>query len=176
MIINLWSKTLLTSYRYLNRISDAIDKLIKTNALNCYDISGAMYSLNNTLDVSNRIIDLSERKIKMINLKILIEKTLLKLKKDDAIILIHRYIENLKFKDVANVMKISMRTCFRKLDNAETSFTNILNSQNWREEKLENYLKDEHWILSIYNEYKNNKRYENMDFNFNIKTLVKLQV
>ena len=43
----LWTKTLLSVYRYLERICGAIDKIILQRALNCSNVTGQNYFYNN---------------------------------------------------------------------------------------------------------------------------------
>lgn len=69
----IWGKTLLSLYRHLGAISNSIDNLIKRIGIN----SAFNHSVYNSAYVdSNKIIELTERKIKIINLKVLIEKAL----------------------------------------------------------------------------------------------------
>ena len=42
-----WTKTLLSVYRYLERVCDAIDKIVIKNALGCVDITGQNYLQSN---------------------------------------------------------------------------------------------------------------------------------
>ena len=71
MNTNIWAKTILSSYRYLERIAGAIDKMVESSGINSRDMSGVAFSNNNILSLAEKMIDLSERKVKLINLKVL---------------------------------------------------------------------------------------------------------
>lgn len=145
---NIWAKTLLGAYRHLETVADAIDKIVLKTALNSYHFSVIE---NGVFETSNKLINLGERKVTLINLKLLIEDVLFKMEQKDADILICRYIENMKFKDIAKEKAIGMRTVFRRLDKAETIFTRKLLCLGYNSVKLKETLKDEKWILNYYN-------------------------
>lgn len=150
---NIWTKTLLTVYRYLERIAGAIDKIIMQSALSSNNLTTQNYFYNNVLSVSQKILDLSERKVTLINLKVLIEQTLGELDKNDALILIEKFVDGDKTKDIMAKNNISMRTVFRKIENAQNSFSSKLLIKGYNDEKLSQMLKDEGWILNVHGRY-----------------------
>lgn len=145
-----WTKTLLSVYRYLERICGAIDKIVMKSALNSADILGQNYFYNNVYSISQKLIDLSERKITLINLKILIEETLGEIDNQSARILIQKYFDGTKCKDIAEKNNISLRTVFRKIANAEKAFCCRLRMKGYNFLKLGSMLKDEGWINNVY--------------------------
>lgn len=149
----LWAKTLLTSYRYLERIAGAIDKIIMQSALGSKNIFGQNYYYNNVMTISQKIIDLSERKVTLINVKVLVEQTLAEIDEKDALILIEKFFDGYKFKDLMEKHDVSMRTVFRKFDNAIKSFSGRLNFKGYNDEKLYKMLKNEAWILNVYDRF-----------------------
>lgn len=144
---NIWAKTILGAYRHLEAVADAIDKIILKTALNSYHFS---LDTNDVYQTSNKLIELGERKVTLINLKVLVEEMLSKLDSKDADILICRYIENMKFKDIALEKGIGIRTVFRRLDRAEDMFSKKLLNFGYSSLKLKNMLKNETWILNYY--------------------------
>ncbi len=146
----LWTKTLLSVYRYLERICGAIDKIILQRALNCSNVTGQNYFYNNVFSITQRLIDLSQRKVTLINLKILIEGTLSKIDEQNAKILIEKYFDGRKYKEIATNHNFSMRTVFRKIENAEKCFCCALKMKGYGAFKLQNMLKNENWINNVY--------------------------
>ena len=73
-----------------------------------------------------------------------------KLDSKDADILICRYIENMKFKDIALEKGIGLRTVFRRLDRAEDMFSKKLLNLGYSSLKLKKMLRNETWILNYY--------------------------
>ncbi len=157
----LWTKTLLTVYRYLERIAGAIDKIILQSGLNSGFVSGQNYYSNNIFAVSQKIIDLSERKVTLINLKLLIESVLKDINQVDAEILIEKYFDGCKTKDLVDIHGISMRTVFRKLDGAANAFSSCLKMKGYSDAKLSKMLEKEGWIKNVYMRY-TEKDEENM--------------
>lgn len=146
----LWAKTILSVYRYLERISNAIDKIVKRSAFASGFLTQQNYYYNNVLSISQKIIDLSQRKITLINLKVLVDEVLKTISKKDAQILIERYIDGEKCKDIAQRHNLSMRTVFRRIESAETSFSKTLKMKGYCESKLNIFLKDEKWITNVF--------------------------
>ena len=146
----LWTKTILSVYRYLERISNAIDKIVKRSAFASGCLTQQNYYYNNVLSISQKIIDLSQRKITLINLKVLIDDVLKTISKKDAQILIERYIDCDKCKDIAQRHKLSIRTVFRRIEMAEVAFTKTIKLKGFCASKMSNFLKDEKWITNVY--------------------------
>lgn len=148
---NLWAKTFLTIYKYLDRIADAIDKLVERQALNSY-YSG--FRNDGILDIADKLIELSERKVKLINIKVLIEQTLEKLEKESAQLLIEKYIDNDRGEDIALRHGLPQRTYYRRQNEAENAFTAYMTLQGFNEKKLNEYVAKENWIMEVYNNFK----------------------
>lgn len=148
---NLWGKTILTVYKYLERIAGSIDKLVERQALNSY-YSG--FKNDGVLDLADKIIELSERKVKLINVKVLTEKALEKMEEVSAQLLIEKYIDGDKGEIIAERHNFPMRTYFRRQLQAEDAFCAYLALLGFSEEKLNKYLSGENWIVEVYNNFK----------------------
>jgi len=148
---NNWSKTLLYVYKYLDRVCDGIDSLVEQNALNSFHYR----SENGVNVVAERICDLYQRKVKLINIKVLVDNCLLKSEKQNAQLLIEKYIDDDISETIAQRHNMNIRTYFRKLNQAEKSFTILMLMEGFNEEKLEKYLSGEKWILEVYEKFKN---------------------
>ena len=149
MTNNIWAKTILTSYRYLERLADAIDSMIESRGLYARVMSGVNYSTNNIYNLAEKLIDLGERKVKLINLKVLTEKVLEKCGESFANLLIAKYIDEKKNAEIAEFYELSLRTFFRRLSDAEKRFEEVLCRSGFNRQKIENYLKDEKWIWEV---------------------------
>ena len=148
-----WSKTILTVYRYLKRMTFAFDRMIKSKAYNSFYTTSENFAFNNIFDISNSILDLSERKVTLINLKILTERVLKSIDRDLAKILIFKYVDNKKCEEISSMLGCTTRTYFRKINLAHKSFYKALTRLGYDEEKLEQMLKNEKWILNVYKDF-----------------------
>lgn len=149
MTDHIWAKTILTSYRYLERLADAIDSMIENRGLNSMFVSESNYAYNNIYNLADKLIDLSERKIKLINLKVLTEDCLKKCGNSFAKLLISKYIDGKKNLEIAKLHNLSLRTFFRRLSDAEKRFEEVLAMKGFDKNKLESYLNSEKWIIEI---------------------------
>lgn len=169
----IWAKTLLASYNSLQTIADAVDNLVVTQGVN----SGK----NNltTIESAERIINLIQRKKLLVNLKILVDSIIAKLDTLSARLLIMRYLDNIKPDICFDILKLTRRTYFRRLDKALEEFSIKLKLNGYTSEILENLVGKEHWIKEHYNiffkqemsrfdfESKNNSESVNNTFSFN---------
>ncbi len=148
-----WARTVLTVYRYLERIAGAIDKIVLQSALSSAYVSSENFYQNNVYTVSQKLIDLGQRKITLINLKLLIEDALKFVSEKDAEILVEKFFDGVKSKDIAQNHNISMRTVFRRIDAAVKSFSNVLCMKGYGNIALQKMLKDENWILCVFERF-----------------------
>ena len=140
---HIWAKTLLSSYRFLDRIAGAIDKIIEKKALASSSMLGRDILTGNTLSLTDKIIELSERKVKLINIKVLTEKALQSLDEGEAKILISKYVEKKPVDLTLDELSLCRRTYFRKISEAEAGFEASCAKMGFSCEELNNYLKDE---------------------------------
>lgn len=147
---NIWGKTILTVYKHLDRVSNSIDKVVKENAFSSFYFAGNNQAKNSVMAVAERIIDLTERKKKLINLRVLADKALLECDRQAAKILIERYMDGDSSAEIANRYNLNIRTYFRHLLAAEERFCQIMAKYGYGDKKLREYLKDEKWIMDVY--------------------------
>lgn len=140
-----WSKTLLTTYSYLETICGAIDKKVLTYGTSC--------STNGTEFLANKIISLTERKKFLINVKILVDSALKNIEDEKAKILVLKFVDRLKTELITSVLKMPTRTYFRKVNLAIDSFSNVLLKSGYDSTKLSQIFRSEDWILEIYNNF-----------------------
>lgn len=136
MEINILGKAILGLYRYLEPMTLSIDKMIQTRA---FDYNCAIGY--NVEDLSKEMISLTHRKVAIINLKVLIDKAISRLSSQNKRIIILKYIDNMSNKDITELMNISLRTFFRRLQRAFDSFCQCLSFENsCNDDILQNYL------------------------------------
>ena len=153
----IWAKTLISTYSYLETICGAIDKTVLSYGIN----SGLSLDVE---FVANKIISLTARKKFMINTKVLIDNVLSRLDSEFARILVLKYIDKIKSETASQVLNISMRSYFRKINLAIDEFALQLKKFGYNSKKLYEIFKNENWIMEMYNSYKNKELRDcNMD-------------
>lgn len=157
---NVWAKTTLSVYRYIDRICGAIDKVVEKKAVASFYVYSSNFASSNVMNVADKIINLTERKKTLINLKVLICNALKNCQKLNAQLLIERYIENDKSSDIAQRHNLAMRSYFRKLAGAEKEFLYQMALMGYNENQLANFLAGEKWILEVYSQYSSMSREE----------------
>lgn len=148
----LWAKTLLTSYRYLEHIAGAIDKLVDSEAMNSYYYQPET-KVNGVVEVSDRIISLIERKKRMINTKVLVDMALEKCNSVFAGLLRGKYFYHESCENLATKFNFPMRTFFRKMTQAESQLAFEIEKLGFTDEKLHSLHCEEVWMNEIYDKF-----------------------
>lgn len=130
-------------------MSNTIDKLIMDIGKGSNNAMQQKYQ--STYYQASKIIELMDRKRKMINLKVAVEECLNKLNKTNRRILSLVFIDGVKSEMIAQIMGISIRTFFRKKNDAIQQFSLIFQSKGYDEEFFETEYGCEQWFLSVYN-------------------------
>ncbi len=143
----LWGKTLISLYRHFGVMANSIDNLIKQIGIS----SAFRHSIyNSTIIDSNKILELTERKIKIINLKVIVEKALNKLSDKDLKVLTLFYIDGVNYKKIEFLLGINERSFFRRKELALARFSCILADLGFDSSRLNEYLHNEKWIMNTY--------------------------
>jgi hypothetical protein len=143
-----WSKTILSVYKYLEALSNSIDNLVLKKSINSAFYNNGRY--NTCFDCANKIMQLTERKINLINIKVLVDDTLKLMSTSQRQLIAMCYMDNAKSEEIADMMHISIRTFFRKKNDALNSFAKNLLLQGFTKEKLEMMFCGEGWLNNLY--------------------------
>lgn len=138
----LWAKTLLSVYDNLDDLAERLDSLIYQ-----IGIDQKYPRIHADWDVYEKIINLSEKKVTIINLKILIDSTLNLMTEKSVQIAEDICIHRMKVAEWAFINKTALRTAFRRVDKALREFTSILVARGYTEERLNDWLAREDWLF-----------------------------
>jgi len=159
MELKVWSKTLLNVYGCLQKLTEEIDKIVLNFAL----CTGYINSDNKTYRDTQKILELTERKITLINIKILIEKCLNKIDLKLCKLLVLKYVDKVSNENIAKALNVTNRTYFRKYLDAIESFASRLKFEGYTVEKLYKLVESEEWILDVFASYKEKELKKGMD-------------
>lgn len=148
MELKVWSKTLLNIYGCLEKLTNAIDKLVFEFGMN----SARNYGFSCTFNDAQKIIELTDRKVKLINIKVLINKVLSSMDETSCKILTLKFIDKMSIDTIIKVLNLKRRTFYRKINNALASFANLLMVNGFNKENLFDFVQGETWIVDVYEE------------------------
>ncbi len=114
--MRIWSFTILTAYRNLEKVANSIDKCINTCAAASISYDG------DTLELMDAMLELIKRKERIINLKVVVDEVLDKLEPKEKKVLLLRFVDKVKFEDLSKELGCCSRTAFRCYDHAIWSF------------------------------------------------------
>ena len=160
-----WSKSALSVYRYLEQMANTIDKIVLDSGKNSNHQNVQKYQT--TLYQTGKMIELIDRKRKIINLKIAVEDSLQHLSKKDRRILVLVFIDGVKNDLVTELIEVSPRTFFRRKARALEKFSEQMEKYGYNLDFFEKDYVSEKWLQSVYQEcvQKYNKEEERLDSN-----------
>lgn len=122
-----WSKSALSIYKYLPTMVNTLDKIIMNTGKSSHN--SILQKYQSTYCQASKIIELIDRKRKMINLKIAVEDTLNKLDRNSKRLLTLIFIDGAKSEVVAEMLGMSIRTFFRKKSRLLMNFLQYFNAR-----------------------------------------------
>ncbi|NLK17006.1 MAG: hypothetical protein GX304_00510 [Clostridiales bacterium] len=145
-----WSRTILTSLSHVKSVCRQIDRQVERRAVVIPGLSRGYDAENETtLKQAERLIELSERKKRTLNIVALCNEVFRKLSQPSRKILYYRYGLKKDNEYIAKLMNVSMRTYFRNLKKAIDEFTRVRDSMGYCDLTLDNLYEDDNWILKI---------------------------
>ena len=151
----LWTQTILESYNYIGCLSRSIDKRVLTLGTQSYKTTN--YGTFCTLDLMEAVIELIERKKKMLRLKMLVENTLRNLPVGTSKLLIRKYIDKLSLSDLALENNITINVLRRKLYKAINECYDYFCKLGYCTAYIEQEYLSEQWLVGIYE-----RKYQNL--------------
>lgn len=162
MNIKIWCKSFLSIYHIIPSVIASIDKLVYLKSVNSSNFS--IESKNGTQNQVENIMKLTERKVNLINLKVLTDETLLEMDKKKSKLLILRYIDNVSCKKAIELSGLNRRTYFRAINSAFGEFESLFYLKILKSNKLYLSLKEEGFLddiftkIDVYNKAIENKQ------------------
>ena len=169
MNLKIFGKTLLSVYRYLETITNAIENLVDKTTRNSMCLS--QQKNLTTFDLSTKLLDLLDRKQKMINLKVICEKCVNQLDDQDKKILYLIYFEGVKSTMINKILNISIRTVFRRKEIALTNFEFLLRKEGYDINYFKENYSSEKWLMDYYHFTSKGftaKEMKNNEFNYSL--------
>lgn len=155
MELNIWSKSILKAYRNLSRVVKSIDKTFMNICISSRCSSWYDSVINSTLAVTDKLLTLSERKILLINTKVIIDEVLSNMDKDLAKLLILRYIKHYNNEKIASMYRVCVKTITRKFDKAIDNFAVQLKKRGYNSHRIKVLYEKERWLMDIYRQTMN---------------------
>ena len=161
--LNVYARVLIDAFRNIPNIVKILDSIIETRASTISPVGPTGFSYN-AFDDIEKVIALTDRKEKLINLYLIAKKMIKSLYPTDQDFLVKKFIQRRNIDDLAIELNINKRNIFRKSNSIITKLCYYLISQNWTADFIEMQIgDDEPWLKDLFKkraeEYKaNNKR------------------
>lgn len=163
--LNIYIKVLLEAYKSLPNIINIIDRIIEKRASSIMPVT-TIYGSNyfNTFSEMNKVIDLTDRKDKLLNLFVIIENLLDSLNDNDRKIAVLKFVQKNTTEEIAKEMKTTDRTIYRRTNKIIEKLAIYMLKQNWTSEFLKSQIGNEPWIKELFNKKKISENVINKTF------------
>lgn len=151
-----WSNTALVAYSLLPKIANELNFAVESRVKSSFQSKHLKIGISNE-QLIGEILDLTEEKRKIVNLRFIVNKALEKMADSDRTILVERIVRKKTFQEIADGNSIALRTAFRRVANAEEDFENNLRRCGYTEEWFEREYGNDKYIAPIHDRIKKDK-------------------
>lgn len=144
--LKFWIKTLLSTYSTIPEIIKTLDKIIELQASSVSFMSDIYNQEKSTFYQVEKVIDLSERKNKLLNIYIMTKKLTNTLSLCDMDFIEKKFMFNWTTEDLAKEFNISLRTVYRRTDKIINLIYEKAKKHNWSLLFLESQIRNESWL------------------------------
>lgn len=151
--IKLWIKTLISVQSNLPEIIKSVDRVIETNASSVSFISDIYNKERGTYAQVEKVIDLTERKNKLLNLYLISKNLLSGLAENDRTFVKRKLVYNWTAEELAIEYQISIRTVFRRIEKVINEIFLKCKHKNWSLNFINTQVKNESWLYEKFNRF-----------------------
>ena len=144
----IWCKSFLSIYNLIPSITKAVDNLILIKGVNSSATSFA--TSGETAKQAESILTLSQRKINLINLKLLTDEILLEMDPFNSKVIVLKFIDNLLVDDITKCLNLTRRTLYRKLSRAIEEFERLFNKKVLSNYRIYKSFSEEKFLEDIF--------------------------
>ena len=151
-----WSNTALVAYSLLPKIVKELNSGVKTRVNSTFQSRHLKIGVS-TEQLIGEILELTEEKRKVVNLRYIVNLALDRINAEDREMLEARIINKKTFQQISDDKGIALRTVFRRIANAELAFEHALSRAGYSEEWFEKEYGDDRFIAPIHERVLNDK-------------------
>lgn len=149
----LWIKTLISVQNNLPEIIKSVDKIIELNASSLSFVSDIYNTEKSTFAQVEKVIDLTERKNKLLNIYLISKHLLQSSSEEDRIFLKRKFIYNWSIDDLAQEYFVSPRTIFRRTEKIIDKIYETTKRKNWSLNFIKLQVNNECWLHEKFNKF-----------------------
>lgn len=149
----LWIKTLISVQSNLPEIINSVDKIIEVNASSLSFATDIYNAEKSTMSQVEKVIDLTERKNKLLNVYLISKNLLSSLCESERVFIKRRFIYNWTAGELAQEEDVSIRTIFRRTDKILGKIYEFTKRKNWSLGFILMQVKNEPWLHAKFNRY-----------------------
>ena len=150
------SNTALVAYSLLPKIVHELNFGVKTRVNSTFQSRHLKIGVSNE-QLIGEILDITEEKRKIVNLRFIVQSALDKISIGDRRLLESRIMKKMTYQAISEEQGISLRTVFRRIACAEEAYTCALHRAGYTEEWFEKEYGEDKYISPIHDRIMNDK-------------------
>lgn len=144
-----WVKTILTCYLSFDKVIKMLENMVYDKAKSTHT-AAFDYPQESTFNQITKLIDLIDKKSRLVNLKVIADTVLEKLELKHAQVINQKFFLGKEPEEITCALNISMRTLHRRLLDALEKFANVMVAMDYDKEWFcDNYF-DQSWLKNQY--------------------------
>ena len=147
-------KVLFEAYKYLPKIIMTIDHIIEKRASSVIPTASIFGGKSSTYGEMNKVIDLSQRKDKLLNLYVMVDKMLDGLSSIERKLAVLKFIQKSCVEDIAKEIGLTERTVFRQSIRILEKLAVFMLEKQWNSEFIKFQIGNEPWLSEIFKKKK----------------------
>lgn len=149
-VMRAYAKTFLIIYPTLPNIVSIVDGIVEKRAASSISLSSIYAGTSHTYKQIEKVIDLSERKYKLLNIFSLIKEIIAPLSLIDYEIVDLKFFRRKKTADISEILEMDERAIYRKINKILDGIVKFMHMNLIDIETIENLIRGEGWIKEIY--------------------------
>ena len=150
MKMKAYAKALLTIYPTIPNIIQIVDNIVEKRATTSISLSSIYSGTSHTYKQFEKVIDMTERKCKLLNIYSLIKEILTPMSLRDYEIVDLKFFRRHKINTIAERLEMDERSLYRRLNKILESIVKFLNMNMIDISVIEHMIRGEGWIKEIY--------------------------
>ena len=149
-ILKAYAKALLIIYPTIPNIVDIVDNIVVRRASSSISCSSIYSGSNHTFKQIEKLIDMTERKCKLLNIFSLIKDMIAPMNDKDYQIADMKFFKRMKISTIADKLCMDERSIYRRINKCLDSVVCYFNMHYIDVDYIESLIKGEGWIKEIY--------------------------
>lgn len=149
-MLGCWAKALFFVYPSIPNIIKIVDNIVEQRASSVIGVSSIYACPESSLKQMEKVIDMGERKLRLLNILNLTQELISRLDEKSFEIVSMKYFSRMKTASICDRLALEERSIFRRINRAIEKAARVLFSMGFSSDSISKMMTGEGWIREIY--------------------------